>query len=946
MPTSGHPSAPALGSPLLDPAHRRPRPSPGITLVLATLLILVSLVLLLPSSVPGSYLARASYDLSFRLLNPPDFSQPGSSPLQLIYLDRRTFTDLNQDPGQPLDRTLHARLIRRLTDAGASLILFDILFDQPGPNPAADAALADAIRNHGQVVLGAEWHRSDRVQPRATSINIRSITLPASNLLAAAAGHGFVFSRVDPDFVVRRHFPGFLDRDLPSLTWEAARQLNLPITRDPMLSATPRWLHYYGPPLTLPHLSFADALDPAATPDDLFRNKVILIGTRPTIGHFDERRDEWRHPIARWGQGPPFMPAAEVHATEWLNLLRGDWLRRPNPTVETMAFCLSALLLTLVLVRLRPISAAGAALAAEILVLLAVAGLLAWNHTWFPWLILCVIQIPAALTGSFLLHSLTWYRQRRRFLARIREQAALLDKAQDAILVLDLNPNPNPDHGLHLGLPTQPRHPEVALPRLHLSYANPRAMALYGWNVLTLGNPDALTQLDDPTQRLAVAIRETLITGDWTGELHQRNALDQPIVVESRATLIRDPQGHPRQILFIHTDITERKRLQEQFLQAQRREGIGALAGGMAHDLNNALSPILMGIQLLRSRTTDPATLRMLEIMESNTQRGAGMVRQVLLFARGHDTLSGPIHLPPLLRELDGVLRQCLPAEINVSVLAPDDLWLVQANPTQLHQILLNLCLNARDAMPSGGQLTLAADNAHLSPEELTDLPGLETGRHVMLLVSDTGTGIPPEIQARLFEPFFTTKPPGRGTGLGLATVASLVKTHHGALRLHSQPGEGTSIEIYLPALAPASVPDSNLHTLTPHPNPESPTGHNERILVANDELSLRDLLREGLAAHGYRPLTASSGVEAVSLARLHAAELRLAIVDASLSVLPGQNLAETLRTEHPSLPLLLLTEDLPHVHPNPVASDPHSTFLTKPFPLDSFLKTVRNQIR
>ncbi|MCC6234673.1 MAG: response regulator, partial [Verrucomicrobiales bacterium] len=425
------------------------------------------------------------------------------------------------------------------------------------------------------------------------------------------------------------------------------------------------------------------------------------------------------------------------------------------------------------------------------------------------------------------------------------------------------------------------------------------------------------------------------------GELQQHNARGEPIVVESRATLIRDLHAQPHQVLFINTDITERKRLQDQFLRAQRRESIGALAGGMAHDLNNALSPILMGIQMLKARAGDDAMRRMLAIMESNTQRGAGMVRQVLLFSRGQEAVTGPVHLPALLRELEAVLRQSFPPAIEIIVLAPADLWTLQGNPTQLQQILLNLCLNARDAMPSGGRLTLAGDNADLTADELADLPNLRPGRHLMLLVSDTGTGIPPEIQARLFEPFFTTKPPGIGTGLGLATVASLVKAHGGSLRVRSTPGEGTTFEIYLPAASAAAATITAPDTAAP----AAVRGSGQKILVVDDEISVREMLCEGLTAQGYAVLAASSGLEALALARQHREDLRLVITDWSLPVLGGEGLAGQLRAERPDLPLLLVSGTLSHAPELPALPGAPPLLLAKPFRFEDLLARIEQAL-
>jgi len=248
--------------------------------------------------------------------------------------------------------------------------------------------------------------------------------------------------------------------------------------------------------------------------------------------------------------------------------------------------------------------------------------------------------------------------------------------------------------------------------------------------------------------------------------------------------------------------VTDKKRLELEFFRAQRIQSIGALAGGMAHDLNNALAPVLMGLQLLQKQPADEETRRMLSVMEANTHRGADMVRQVLTFSRGRDHDREPLSLGNLVREMEHTVRQTFPKSIKVAALVPPDLWPVMGNATQLHQVLLNLCVNARDAMPAGGELTLATDNAELTAEEVAQFPNGVPGRYVMLIISDTGSGIPPEVLPRIFEPFFTTKPAGQGTGLGLSTLVRIVNQHCGYLNVRSELGRGTTFEVYLPCAA------------------------------------------------------------------------------------------------------------------------------------------------
>ena len=843
------------------------RPLLPVVLTAAALALLSWLALMGPDG-RGTGLVRQSYDAALALRGPVAASAADSPrwPVALVYLDLRTFMQTGQDPSAPLDRRLHAQLVRRLTTAGARAVIFDILFEAPSADPSADAELADAFRANGRVFLGAEWHRSEHDRGDVATVWQRSEILPATNLLAAAAGHGFVFAKIDPDLVVREHFPGFTGRNLPSLTWATAHWLGLEATRGGR--AEERWLNYYGPPFTIPNVSFSDALEPAAVPDEFFRDRIVIVGARPAAGQFDERRDEWRSPYSAWSPGLPFMPGVETHATEMLNLVRGDWLRRWPRGVELAVLVATAFGCAFGLSRLRPLPAAAATVGLELgLAGLVLAGMA--QRLWFPWLIVALLQLPGALFASVLVQSVNWFRQRRRMLAKIREQAALIDKAQDAILVTDLAGR--------------------------VTYLNPRARQLYG-------DAGPVADTSDDTLSVTDARRRVVERGDWSGELQQRARDGRDLTVESRWTLIRDDHGEPREILQINTDVTEQRRLQEQVLRAQRLEAAGALASGMAHDLNNALAPVLMGVQLLRRRTEADDLRRMLDVMETHARRGADMVKQVLLFSRGQAGDRQVLAVGELVREMERALRETLPAGIRLSAMLPEDLWPVLGQPTQLHQVLLNLCVNARDAMPTGGELSLAADNVELDAEEAARLsPEARPGRHVMVLVADTGAGMPPDIRARLFEPFFTTKPAGRGTGLGLATTALLVRQHGGFIVVKSEAGVGTEFEVYLPAAPVGAI-------AVPTGTSASAGGDRQLLLVASEDQSVGELLRQELTSLGYRVLVASSEAAArAALAprRLAPAALIIAAPFAGTNALVGPAL-------RPQLPVFLLTGNLP----------------------------------
>jgi PAS domain S-box-containing protein len=406
-------------------------------------------------------------------------------------------------------------------------------------------------------------------------------------------------------------------------------------------------------------------------------------------------------------------------------------------------------------------------------------------------------------------------------------------------------------------------------------------------------------------------------------------------IVREQAEVVRGEAGQTVRMVGTVQDITEQKRIETEFLRAQRMDSIGALAGGMAHDLNNALSPILMGVQLIRRKIHDPETQQMLRVIETNTHRGADMVRQVLTFARGREGDRELLDVGRLLREMEHIARQTLPRTIDVSTLTPPDLWPVMGNSTQLHQILLNLCINARDAMPEGGQLTLAADNVELTATEAGLMPNATPGAHVMMLVSDTGTGIAPEILPRLFQPFFSTKGAGHGTGLGLSTVARIVRNHGGFVSVKSEIGVGSTFEVYFPRAE--SIP-------APPPRPaedQLPRGHGEWILLLEDDRSVREMVASSLGEYGYRVVSAGSGSEARTLLRQHARDLRLILtVPAQNGMVP----LDTIRALCPEVPLIVMSGEVESDFVS--RSNDAIACLAKPFSLENLLTGVAKALQ
>ncbi|MGE5445537.1 MAG: two-component system sensor histidine kinase NtrB, partial [Ignavibacteriales bacterium] len=334
---------------------------------------------------------------------------------------------------------------------------------------------------------------------------------------------------------------------------------------------------------------------------------------------------------------------------------------------------------------------------------------------------------------------------------KIHEQAELLNKVQDAILVRDFDDR--------------------------ILFCNEGALRLYGLCGLVnepeelIGKTAGEVLYKQDSSQLEEAKRITLEKGEWNGELFQITRDGKELIVESRWSLIRDNKGKPKSILAINTDVTNKKRLEPQLLRAQRIESIGTLAGGIAHDLNNMLHPIIMSLQWLQQRFTDEQSQRVLNALEASAQRGADLVKQVLSFARGLDGEHIPIRAKRLISEIEKILQQTFPKSIEISTDISEDLWVISGDPTQLHQVLMNLCVNARDAMPSSGRLSISAKNIIIDENYARMNIDAKVGPYIIITVSDTGVGIPPKVMDRIFEPFFTTKESGKGTGLGLSTA-------------------------------------------------------------------------------------------------------------------------------------------------------------------------------
>ena len=425
---------------------------------------------------------------------------------------------------------------------------------------------------------------------------------------------------------------------------------------------------------------------------------------------------------------------------------------------------------------------------------------------------------------------------------------------------------------------------------------------------------------------------DTILRGEvWHGEIMNCRKDKSLFTEEMTITPLKDERGEITHFVAIKQDITEKKLLEAKFLRAQRLEGLGALAGGVAHDLNNVLAPILMASELLKFQSSDPRTREMLDMIESNSQRGAGMIRQILAFARG--TAGERIVLQPwhLLKDISKMMKDTFPPGIQCELRVDTELRTVLGNPTELYQVLLNLCVNARDAMPGGGTITLRADNVMLDETYARLSHAARPGNYVVLAVADTGSGIPVEIQEKIFEPFFTTKEPGKGTGLGLATVKDIVTSHGGFIHLYSEAGAGTQFKIYLPALAgEEAAGDATLLTL--------PAGHGELVLVVDDEAAVREIVKATLEGYGYHVVTASDGTEAVARFVEHLKDVQILFTDIQMPHMDGVATIRALRNIQPGLRVIAASGLTAHQQAIQGLGLTVQGFVAKPFTAASLL--------
>ncbi|MCL4244734.1 MAG: PAS domain S-box protein [Candidatus Dadabacteria bacterium] len=517
---------------------------------------------------------------------------------------------------------------------------------------------------------------------------------------------------------------------------------------------------------------------------------------------------------------------------------------------------------------------------------------------------------------SGLIGILTDITERKQSEEKIRFQASLLDQVRNTVVATDLGGR--------------------------IIYWNRFAEELYGWKESEVAGLD-ITEVIKPegaewrTEEIGVSLE---YSGHWEGELLCRKKDGSTLPVHSITTVIRDDRGEVIGYVGVGTDITEKKNLEARLLRTQRLESIGMLAGGIAHDLNNILQPILMSIGLLRMERDEAEKERMLGVLEGNARRGADLIRQVLSFARGIHSEKQILNMKYLLSDVVSIIHETFPRNIEVSSDSAPYIRNISGNYTQMHQVILNICLNARDAMPEGGRLSLTAENIRMKDGAEERKHGLPPGDYVLVKIKDTGCGIEPGVIDMIFDPFFTTKEPDKGTGLGLATAYGIVNEHGGAIHVESEVGKGSVFYVCLPAIQSDEEESEDAR-----PEKGSVKGKGETVLVVDDEKAILDITSSVLEEFGYAVLTAEDGKKALEIVDGGPGRIDAAIVDMMMPVMNGTQVVKALKEKLPDLKIISVSGSQKEHELISVEDNLIDAFLPKPFSAETLLRTLSGVI-
>lgn len=507
---------------------------------------------------------------------------------------------------------------------------------------------------------------------------------------------------------------------------------------------------------------------------------------------------------------------------------------------------------------------------------------------------------------------------RRKVEARARAQAALLEEARDAVYIRDIEGR--------------------------LVYWNKSAERLFGWKATDAIEKQVDWLLFAPGDaQLDVALQTTLETGKWTGQLAPVSGTGDKVFVTSSWTLIPGTSRKPATILVVNTDITEKKGLEAQLLRAQRLESVGLLASGIAHDLNNVLNPIMIACDLLARQLVEERNQHLVMTISENVRRSTDILSRLLSFVQGTDDERKIIQPAHFIRNIECLIRETFPRSIKIKVEIGKDLWAIQGHPTELEQVLMNLSVNAADAMPEGGTLTITASNTALDEDYAKLHPAAKPGSYVAIKVSDTGEGIPGEIREKIFEPFFTTKKPTHGTGLGLSMVQRIVEEHGGFVLVYSEQGKGTVFGVFLPAAE--AQPVQPVQPVQPE-REALPRGEGEVILFTDDENAIVSLGKAVLERYGYQVLTARNGHEAVRLYRAHQDEIDLVVTDIMMPGMDGLTAIRALIEVNPAVKILATSGFVSSERLFQIQQAGAHTFLPKPFTMEHLLEMLHMMLR
>lgn len=503
--------------------------------------------------------------------------------------------------------------------------------------------------------------------------------------------------------------------------------------------------------------------------------------------------------------------------------------------------------------------------------------------------------------------------ERRQFLANLARQATLLDKSSDAIMVLDLE--------------------------RRISYWNQAAEAIYGWRQDQAIGRRIDEVLGEDHSVLETAARELLEDGQWTGRLAGQNANGDTVISEARWSLVGDEHGEPEAILAINTEITERLALEEQLQQSQRLEAVGQLTGGVAHDFNNLLTVILGNSEVLEEQLVGTPLLRdSARLIRGAAERAAELTRRLLAFARRQPLAPEIVDVNDLINGLTPLLRPTLHEHLDFNIVPCAAPWPAFIDPGQLESAILNLCINARDAVAGNGCIVLETANVTLDSEYAKRHSEVVAGDYVQVVVSDTGEGIPAAALKKVFEPFFTTKPKGKGTGLGLSMVYGFVKQSRGHIKIYSEPGEGTTVKLYLPRA------DRDYQTPVPPASPVRFSDRQETILLVEDDNGVRDQATRQLRELGYRVISAVDGKAALAL--LQEQHVDLLFTDVIMPGGPnGPELARLVRQRLPGLPVLYTSGYTENAIVHQGRLDPGVHLLEKPYHRDDLARKIRDAL-